>query len=76
VARSIIGPVVELPDRRGRIRVRDEAVCHYPTLVWRPCRESLSPLYPCHLFTVGSERIYVRSDGAIFTALHYLERGI
>jgi hypothetical protein len=76
VARSIIGTVVELPDRRGRIPVRDEAVCHYPTLVWRPCRESLSPLYPFHLFTVGSERIYVRSDGAIFTALHYLERGI
>jgi hypothetical protein len=36
----------------------------------------LSPLYPFHLFTVGSERIYVRSDGAIFTALNYLDRGI
>jgi hypothetical protein len=76
VARSIVGSVVELPDRRGRLPVREEAICHYPTLVWKPCRESLSPLYPFHLFTIGAERIYVRSDGAIFTALHDMERGI
>src|SRR5260370_38923265 len=56
VARAIIGTVVELPDRRGRIPVRDEAVCHYPTLVWGPCRESLSPPYPFHVFSGGSER--------------------
>lgn len=76
VARTLINRVVELPERKGRIRVRQEAICHYPTLVWRPCRESLSPLYPFHMFTVGGERIYVRSDGAIFTDLHYLDRGI
>jgi len=28
------------------------------------------------MFTVGGEHIYVRSDGAIFTHLHYLDRGI
>jgi len=76
VARTLINRVVELPERKGRIRVRQEAICHYPTLVWRPCRESLSPLYPFHMFTVGGEHIYVRSDGAIFTHLHYLDRGI
>jgi hypothetical protein len=76
VTRSVIGTVVELPDRRGRIPIREGAVCPYPTLVWRPCRESLSPLYPFHMFTVGDERLYVRSDGAIFTALHPGERGL
>jgi hypothetical protein len=76
VARSLADTVVELPDRKGRIPVREGAVCHYPTLVWRPCRESLSPLYPFHMFTVGDDRLYVRSDGAIFSALHSGERGL
>lgn len=76
VAKSILGSTVELPNWRGRIPIRAEAFCQFPTLVWKPCRESLSPFYPFHLFTVGSERIYVRSDGAIFTELHVTDRGI
>jgi hypothetical protein len=76
VAKSIIGTVVELPDGGVRVPVRREALCQYPTLVWRPCRESLSPMYPFHMFTIGSERIYVRIDGAIFTSLHTGDRGI
>jgi len=75
-AKSVLGKTVELPDWAGRIVVRPEAVCQYPTLVWKPCRESLSPFFPFHLFTVGAERVYVRSDGAIFTALHDTGRGI
>ncbi len=76
VARSVIGTVVELPNEMGRIPIREEAVCQYPILVWRPCRESLSPLYPFHLFTVGGHRIYVRIDGAVFTELHTTGRGL
>ncbi len=76
VAESILGSTIDLPNRGGRIPVRAEAVCQYPILVWRPCRESLSPFYPFHLFTIGNERIYVRTDGAVFTELHYLDRGI
>jgi len=76
VARSIVGMTVQLPGFGGRIPVRREAVCQFPTLVWRPCRESLSPFFPFSLFTVGSDHIYVRSDGAVFTALHYTDRGI
>jgi hypothetical protein len=76
VAKSILGSTVELPNWEGSIPIRPEAVCQFPTLVWRPCRESLSPFYSFHLFTVGSQRIYVRTDGAIFTELHYMDRGI
>jgi hypothetical protein len=72
----IVGKSVELPERQGRMLVRPEAVCHYPTLVWKPCRESLSPFYPFHLFTVGNHQIYVRTDGAVFTALHENQPGI
>lgn len=67
---------VELPNLRGRIPVRLEAVCQYPTLVWKPCRESLSPFFPFYMFTIGGERIYVRTDGAIFSQLHDTGRGI
>lgn len=72
----VSGQRFELPDRQGRLRVRPEALCHFPTLVWKPCRESLSPFYPFHLFTVGNQRLYVRIDGAVFTELHENDRGI
>jgi peptidase C39-like protein len=62
----------ELPSLRGRILVRKEAICLYPTLVWKPCLESLSPYWPFYMISVGTDTIYVRIDGAIFTALHEL----
>jgi hypothetical protein len=66
----------ELEDRLGNLPVRREAFCLYPTLVWKPCRESLSPFWPFHMITVGSHHLYVRVDGAVFPALHDRERGI
>jgi hypothetical protein len=74
--RLVVGHAIQLPEPLGRLLVRPEAVCHYPTLVWKPCRESLSPFFPFHLFTVGNHPIYVRSDGAVFTALHDAYQGI
>jgi hypothetical protein len=71
----VAGKRFELPTRRGRLLVRKEAICLFPTLVWRPCRESLSPYWPFYMLTIGEERLYVRIDGAVFTALHY-EPGI
>ena len=73
---QIVGRSVQLPAPLGRLLVRPEAVCQYPTLVWKPCRESLSPFWPFHLFTVGNHQIYIRTDGAVFTALHDQDRGI
>jgi hypothetical protein len=74
--KTVVGRTVELPDRMGRLRVRPDALCHYPHLVWKPCRESLSPYYPFYMFTVGAYRVYVRSDGAVFTELHATDHGI
>jgi hypothetical protein len=74
--RGILGKTQELGSRHGRILVRKEAHCLYPTLVWRPCRESLSPFYPFHMLTVGNHRIYIRVDGKVFTKLHTSDRGI
>ncbi|HJQ34948.1 MAG TPA: hypothetical protein VJ866_22555 [Pyrinomonadaceae bacterium] len=61
---------LEFEDRRGRLLLRKEAVCLHPTLVWRPCRESLSPFWPFYMLTTATHRIYIRVDGAVFTALH------
>ncbi len=67
--------VVDLGSEVGRIPVREGAFCFYPTLVWRPCRESRSPYYPFHQITVGSSIIYVSYDGRVYPALHDLGRG-
>jgi hypothetical protein len=76
IRERVLGKRFELPEQAGRLIIRPEAFCQYPVLVWKPCRESLSPLYPFHLFTAGSNRLYVRVDGAVFTALHDTDRGI
>ena len=32
--------------------------------------ESLSPYYPFHMIIIGDHRLYIRSDGKVFTELH------
>ena len=76
VAEMTLGHRFALDEGRGSVLVREEAFCLYPTLVWRPCLESLSPFYPFHMITVGDNRIYVRVDGAIFTQLHTYIPGV
>jgi len=58
------------------IPIHPEAICIYPTLVWRPCEESLSPFWPFHMVTIGQYRLYIRIDGAIFTSLTLKIQGI
>jgi hypothetical protein len=63
--------------RQGRLlKVRREAYALYPTLVWKPCRESMSPYLPFFMATIGNRQVYVRVDGQVFTRLHTHERGI
>ena len=72
----VAGRRLELPNDQGRLLVRKQAMALYPQLVWRPCRESLSPFYPFYLFIVGDRRIYVRVDGYVFTSLTLDSKGI
>jgi hypothetical protein len=67
--RRVLNQRFELTGAKGRLLVREEAVCVYPTYVWRPCRESLSPFYPFRMVTVGDDRLFIRIDGPIFTSL-------
>jgi len=51
-------------------RLQRDAISVHPTLVWRPCRESLSPFYPFRMVVAGAQRLYVRVyDGALFSEL-------
>jgi hypothetical protein len=59
-----------LSNNRGSLLVRPEAASVHPVMVWRPCAESKSPYQPFYVVTIGGDRLYVRSDGAVFTALH------
>ncbi|GAG52073.1 unnamed protein product, partial [marine sediment metagenome] len=67
---------LEVEDFQGRLLVRPEALCLYSTLVWKPCRESLSPLWPFYMLTVGDSQLYIRIDGRVFTHLHDGDHGI
>lgn len=67
---------LEFDDYRGRLLVRKDAACLHPTLVWKPCRESLSPFYPFYMLTTAAGPIYIRIDGAVFTSLHTDVAGI
>jgi hypothetical protein len=68
--------VHELGDGRGELLIRPGVACISNHWVWRPCRESLSPFYPFKLVTYGANRLYVRSDGAVFHSLTTTDRGI
>lgn len=59
----------DLPGERPRMRLRREGLSASPTLVWKPCRESLTPYLPFTRVTYGDHSIYVRADGEVFTAL-------
>jgi hypothetical protein len=73
---TIVNQRFELEDFAGRVLVRPDVVCSCETLVWKPCLESLSPFFPFYRFTAGGTTVYVRIDGAVFTALHDTYRGL
>jgi hypothetical protein len=72
----ILNQRFELENFAGRVLVRPDVICACDTLVWKPCLESLSPFFPFYQFTAGGATVYVRVDGAVFTALHDAYRGL
>jgi hypothetical protein len=73
---SVVNKRFELANQTGKLIIRPEAYCLYPTLVWKPCLESMSPFWPFHMYTIGAQHVYVRIDGAIFTQLHDMYKGL
>jgi hypothetical protein len=73
--RGIEGTRIRLDDGSGTLMVHRDVACHSPTLVWQPCWESWSPYLPFHQITIGSDTIYRRIDGRVFTELTTTGRG-
>lgn len=73
---AVYGRLHELPGEAGQLRIRPDIACISKHWVWRPCRESLSPFYPFKLVSYGGHRVYIRSDGRVFTSLTTTGRGI
>jgi hypothetical protein len=72
---AAIGARLDL-GQSGFLKVRPEAVFVYPTLVWEPCLESLSPYYPFRMVILGAFRLFVRVDGRVYTHLTTDIRGV
>ena len=67
---------IELHKEKRILIIHPEAMCIYPTLVWKPCKQSLSPYWPFHLITIGNHQLYLRVDGELFTELEVNQPGI
>jgi hypothetical protein len=46
-----------------------------PQLVWRPCRESSSPVRPFYQIKTAEGDVYVNMDGKVYTRLASFEKG-
>lgn len=67
---QVLGRQFEFPGNAAPLLVGPQGLSVHSALVWRPCRESLSPFYPFRMFLSGAHRLYVRLfDGAVFTTL-------
>lgn len=76
VLELVSGKEFRLENFEGYLRVRPEAVTIPEIWFWRPCLESLSPLWPFKMVISGGQTLYVRVDGAVFSALHEDVHGI
>jgi hypothetical protein len=71
VREHVLGRRFALPAAAGgAVEASAQSLSVHAPLVWKPCRESMSPFYPFRMITVGAHRLYVRVfDGAVFPAL-------
>jgi hypothetical protein len=70
VHKLLNGAKLELGEYQGVLPIREEALEVLKYWCWKPCRESLSPLWPFRVGVCGGQSVYVRIDGKVFTELH------
>lgn len=62
------GRPLDLRSVRNRV-LREGTIGQHPVLVWRPCKQSTSPLLPFYLLSIGDRIVYWRVDGEMFDEL-------
>jgi hypothetical protein len=60
----------ELDRNRGYVQMRGDLINILNHWFWKPCLESLSPFWPFKMAFSGSNLVYLRIDGQVFTDLH------
>lgn len=70
VLKKVVNRDFELESYHGKIHIRNDVTIVLPQWVWKPCLESLSPLWPFKMIVSGAQTLYMRLDGQVFTALH------
>lgn len=60
---------VDVPGWRRHALLQREGVTASSALVWKPCRESLSPYLPFTMLTFGRHQFYLRADRELFASL-------
>lgn len=68
--KKIVGKSIRIKDHKGKLVFREGGFKMSSTLVWKPCMESMSPLYPFHVATIDGKQVYIGCNGAIYTELH------
>lgn len=72
---KILKTPIQLPNKRGMLKLHPGTFSIHPVMVWKPCKESRSPYYPFHMVIQGNQIIYIGYDGEVYTELHDLSRG-
>jgi hypothetical protein len=70
VLKQVVGKTFELERYQGPLHIREGVATVLDFWFWKPCRESLSPLWPFKMIVIGGNTLYFRIDGQVFTALH------
>lgn len=65
----LVGTRVDLPGARPQLLLRREGLTISPTLVWKPCAQSLTPYRPFVRVNYGEYTFYVDSNGKVVPAL-------
>lgn len=68
--KKITGKSIDLKGNKGKLIFRKGSFKMSSKLVWKPCMESMSPLYPFHVATIGGKQVYIGCNGAIYPELH------
>ena len=69
IAQRLTGLLIELPQEKGRFRLREGKFQIEKNLVWRPCRQAYSPHLPFWRIVAEPFTFYQRIDGPIFAQL-------
>jgi hypothetical protein len=71
VKKRMAGRSIHFPGKKNAVVLEEGTFDVQKDLVWKPCKESLSPYYPLHaITTIGDREIYVDYLGNVHTELH------